>query len=76
MKKENTQKEEKVQLNLMLDAGIVEWINTEAKDNNMTIDEVVESLVVTMKCFSEEKDLMMSELVGIGMDSVSGEYVS
>lgn len=76
MKKESIQKEGKVQLNLMLDADVVEWINTEAKDNNMTIDEVVESFVVTMKCLSEGKDLMMSELVGIGMDSVGGGFVS
>ena len=39
-----------------LDSEVVEWINNEAIENNMTPDQVVESLVYTMKCLTECKE--------------------
>ncbi len=42
-----------------LDSEVVEWINNEAIENNMTPDQVVESLVFTMKCLTECKDETM-----------------
>ena len=38
-----------------LDAEVVEWINNEAQTNNMTPDEVVESLVFTIRALTELK---------------------
>lgn len=40
-----------------LDTEVVEWINNEAQTNNMTPDEVVESLVFTIRALTELKDL-------------------
>lgn len=59
MNTKNKEIEGKVQLNLILDTEIAEWLNDEAADNNMTIDEVVESLVQTMKALAELKDETM-----------------
>ena len=42
-----------------LDAEVVEWINNEAQTNNMTPDEVVESLVFTIRALTELKDETM-----------------
>ena len=39
-----------------LDLEVVDWINNEAQTNKMTPDEVVESLVYTMKCLTECKE--------------------
>ena len=41
-----------------LDSEVVEWINNEAIDNNMTPDAVVESLVYTMKCMYDCNDIL------------------
>ena len=38
---------------------MVEWINNEAQTNNMTPDEVVESLVFTIRALTELKDETM-----------------
>lgn len=59
MNTKNTEIEGKVQLNLTLDAEIAEWLNDEANDNNMTIDEMVESLVHTMRALAQLKDETM-----------------
>ena len=42
-----------------LDTEVVEWINNEAQTNNMTSDEVVESLVFTIRALTELKDETM-----------------
>ena len=42
-----------------LDTEVVEWINNEAQTNNMTPDEVVESLVFTIRALTELKDETM-----------------
>lgn len=42
-----------------LDAEVVEWINNEAQTNNMTPDEVVDSLVFTIRALTELKDETM-----------------
>ena len=42
-----------------LDTEVVEWINNEAQTNNMTPDEVVESLAFTIRALTELKDETM-----------------
>jgi len=66
----------KVQINLMLDSEIVEWIISEAKENDMSLDEVVESLVMTIRCMSEVKDLLTSEAANLSFDNPGGNFVS
>ena len=48
-----------------LDAEVVEWINNEAQTNNMTPDEVVESLVFTIRALTELKDETMGAALTI-----------
>ena len=48
-----------------LDAEVVEWINNEAQTNNMTPDEVVDSLVFTIRALTELKDETMGAALTI-----------
>lgn len=43
----------KIKVSYELTEEAVEWISSEAKDNNMTIDEIVESLVFTVRFLTE-----------------------
>ena len=60
-----------------LDAEVVEWINNEAQTNNMTPDEVVESLVFTIRALTELKDETMgAALTILGNNQNSGDLSS
>lgn len=60
-----------------LDTEVVEWINNEAQTNNMTPDEVVESLVFTIRALTELKDETMgAELSMLGNNQNSGDLSS
>ena len=60
-----------------LDTEVVEWINNEAQTNNMTPDEVVESLVFTIKALTELKDETMgAALTMLGNNQNSGDLSS
>ena len=52
-----------------LDTEVVEWINNEAQTNNMTPDEVVESLVFTIRALTELKDETMGGWLGNNQNS-------
>ena len=60
-----------------LDTEVVEWINNEAQTNNMTPDEVVESLVFTIRALTELKDETMgAALTILGNNQNSGDLSS
>ena len=60
-----------------LDAEVVEWINNEAQTNNMTPDEVVDSLVFTIRALTELKDETMgAALTILGNNQNSGDLSS
>ena len=60
-----------------LDTEVVEWINNEAQTNNMTPDEVVESLVFTIRALTELKDETMgAALTMLGNNQNSGDLSS
>ena len=60
-----------------LDAEVVEWINNEAQTNNMTPDEVVDSLVFTIRALTELKDETMgAALTILGNNQHSGDLSS
>ena len=60
-----------------LDTEVVEWINNEAQTNNMTPDEVVESLVFTIRALTELKDETMgAALTMLGINQNSGDLSS
>ena len=60
-----------------LDAEVVEWINNEAQTNNMAPDEVVESLVFTIRALTELKDETMgAALTMLGNNQNSGDLSS
>ena len=60
-----------------LDAEVVEWINNEAQTNNMTPDEVVDSLVFTIRALTELKDETMgAALTMLGNNQNSGDLSS
>lgn len=60
-----------------LDTEVVEWINNEAQTNNMTPDEVVESLVFTIRALTELKDETMgAALTMLGNNLNSGDLSS
>ena len=60
-----------------LDTEVVEWINNEAQTNNMTPDEVVESLVFTIRALTELKDeTMRAALTMLGNNQNSGDLSS
>ncbi len=65
MDTKKTNKDSKVQVNLLLDQDDFEWIQSEAKSNAMTINEVIESLISTMRCMTDSKDSMMSGIMGM-----------
>lgn len=76
MKTQNTEIEGKVQLNLTLDAEIAEWLKEEANDNNMTIDEMVESLVHTLRALDQLKDETMGAAFSMLSDDGKTELPS
>lgn len=55
-----------------LDLEVVEWINNEAQTNNMTPDEVVESLVFTIRALTELKD----EKMGVALTMLENNHNS
>lgn len=60
-----------------LDTEVVEWINNEAQTNNMTPDEVVDSLVFTIRALTELKDETMgAALTMLGNNQNSGDLSS
>ena len=61
-----------------LDTEVVEWINNEAQTNNMTPDEVVESLVFTIRALTELKDETMGAALTmmLGNNQNSGDLSS
>ena len=60
-----------------LDAEVVEWINNEGQTNNMTPDEVVDSLVFTIRALTELKDETMgAALTMLGNNQNSGDLSS
>lgn len=60
-----------------LDTEVVEWINNEAQTNNMTPDEVVESLVFTIRALTKLKDETMgAALTMLGNNLNSGDLSS
>ena len=60
-----------------LDTEVVEWINNEAQTNNMTPDEVVDSLVFTIRALTELKDETMgAALTMLGINQNSGDLSS
>lgn len=60
-----------------LDTEVVEWINNEAQTNNMTPDEVVDSLVFTIRALTELKDETMgAALTILGNNQNSGDLSS
>ena len=60
-----------------LDLEVVEWINNEAQTNNMTPDEVVESLVYTIRCLTECKDETLgAALTMLGNNQNGGDLPS
>lgn len=60
-----------------LDLEVIEWINNEAQTNNMTPDEVVESLVFTIRALTELKDETMGAALSmLGNNQNSGDLPS
>ena len=59
-----------------LDTEVVEWINNEAQTNNMTPDEVVESLVFTIRALTELKDETMGAALTMLGNQNSGDLSS
>ena len=59
-----------------LDTEVVEWINNEAQTNNMTPDEVVESLVFTIRALTELKDETMGAALTMLGNNQSGDLSS
>ena len=59
-----------------LDAEVVEWINNEAQTNNMTPDEVVESLVFTIRALTKLKDETMGAALTMLGNQNSGDLSS
>jgi len=50
--------DDKIKISCDLSKEAVDWITSEAAENNMTTSEIIESLVFTVKCMTE---LMIDE---------------
>jgi len=72
----STNNDGKVPLTLALDSETTEWLKSEAADNHMTIDEVVESLVHTIRALTEITDETMGAAFSVLHDDSDKELPS
>lgn len=63
-------------MNLLLEKDAVEWLIKEAQSDNITPDEVVESLVYTMKCIKEHKAETISAVISMLSNQDGGDVPS
>jgi len=76
MEKENLTQKTMVQLNITLHQEEVDWVKSEAEENNMTIDEVIESVITTIRCLTESREAMVSGIIGFMGGADGGDMIN